>query len=73
MTQSEKRELASLPEYRALSDFERRKRQLRAIPLSVVPDGCGKGSQRAAANYGAVHHGESRISSPLGLSVFGSN
>ena len=36
MTGAEKRELASLLEYRALSDFERRKRRLLAIPFTVV-------------------------------------
>jgi hypothetical protein len=38
MSESEKRELASLLEYRTLSDFQRRKRRLLAIPLSVVPE-----------------------------------
>jgi hypothetical protein len=38
MTDSEKRELVKLLEYQTLSDFERRKRRLLAIPLSVVPE-----------------------------------
>ena len=36
MTDSEKRELVKLLEYRTLSDFDRRKRRLQAIPLDVV-------------------------------------
>lgn len=38
MTRAEKQELASLLEYRALSDYERRKRRLLAIPVSVVAE-----------------------------------
>ena len=38
MTDSEKRELIHLLEYRTLSDFERRKRRLQAIPMSIVGD-----------------------------------
>lgn len=38
MSESEKRELARLLEYRTLLDFQRRKRRLLAIPLSVVPE-----------------------------------
>ena len=38
MTDSEKRELVRLLEYRALSDFEKRKRRLLAIPVSVAAE-----------------------------------
>jgi hypothetical protein len=38
MTDSDKRELIRLLEYRALSDFERRKRRLQSIPLDVLPE-----------------------------------
>jgi hypothetical protein len=38
VSESEKRELVRLLEYRTLSDFERRRRRLLAIPLSVVPE-----------------------------------
>ena len=38
MTGSEKRELVRLLEYRALSDFERKRRRLLAIPVDVAAE-----------------------------------
>ena len=60
MSESEKRELVRLLEYRTLSDFERRRRRLLAIPLSVVPEALERArkglplstEQYIAANFG---------------------
>lgn len=62
MSESEKRELASLLEYRTLSDFQRRKRRLLAIPVSVVPEALERArkglplttEQYIAANLGCL-------------------
>ncbi len=60
MTEGEKRELATLLEYRSLSDFERRKRRLLAIPLGVVPEAlerARKGLPLTTEQYIASHLG----------------
>jgi hypothetical protein len=62
VTDSEKRELVKLLEYRTLSDFERRKRRLLAIPLSVVTEALERArkglplstEQYIAANLGCL-------------------
>jgi hypothetical protein len=60
MTDSDKRELITRLEYRTLSDFERRKRRLLAIPLSVVPEAlerARKGLPLSTEQYIAAHLG----------------
>ncbi len=60
MTEADKRELAALLEYRSLSDFERRKRRLLAIPVGVVAEALErhrKGLPLTTEQYIASHLG----------------
>ncbi len=60
MTAAEKRELATLLEYQTLSDFQRRKRRLLAIPFNVIPEAlerARKGLPLTTEQYIASHLG----------------